>query len=123
MEKSEVAKPREIVAEAHKPSSGNFFPTLDGLRGLAVLSVVMLHTVYFNPTHTVERALNAIVKGGGMGVQVFFVLSGFLISHTLFNPGIGSKPSPMRRVGWPRSFHPFICPLSSSVLRSGGGKA
>lgn len=43
---------------------------LDGLRGIAVLLVVAAHTV--------ERTL-----GGGVGVTMFFVLSGFLITSLL----------------------------------------
>ena len=46
-------------------------PALDGLRGLAVVAVVAVHSW---PT---------IVPGGGMGVDVFFVLSGFLITMLL----------------------------------------
>ena len=41
---------------------------IDGLRALAALSVVACHTVY------------KVVPGGGSGVDMFFVLSGFLIS-------------------------------------------
>lgn len=50
-------------------------PALDGLRGLAVAAVVLFH---FSTTH------NA-VPGGQFGVDVFFVLSGFLVTAGLLD--------------------------------------
>ncbi|MBL8328774.1 MAG: acyltransferase [Rubrivivax sp.] len=52
------------------------FPELDGLRGLAVLAVVLYHFgVPFAP-------------GGSLGVDVFFVLSGFVVTRALLR-GLG----------------------------------
>lgn len=53
------------------------FPALDGLRGVAVLIVMAYHLEYLLP------GLSGIVKGGFLGVDVFFVLSGFLITSIL----------------------------------------
>jgi peptidoglycan/LPS O-acetylase OafA/YrhL len=51
------------------------FPQLDGLRGLAILLVVVEHTLYFRcGVHT---------DLGKLGVALFFVLSGFLITGLL----------------------------------------
>ena len=48
-------------------------PALDGLRGAAILMVIAVHT---QPV---------ILTGGQDGVQLFFVLSGFLITRILYN--------------------------------------
>ncbi|HET6963864.1 MAG TPA: acyltransferase [Acidimicrobiales bacterium] len=52
---------------------------LDGLRGIAVLSVLLFHAGYFLMPSVAERLL----PGGFLGVDIFFVLSGFLMTHIL----------------------------------------
>ncbi len=55
-------------------------PGLDGLRGIAVLLDLLLHYCPHTATRTV---LDRIIRRGGFGVEVFFVLSGFLITDLL----------------------------------------
>jgi peptidoglycan/LPS O-acetylase OafA/YrhL len=52
--------------------------SLDLLRGIAVLLVVVCHC------HVAEPILATVRRGGWIGVDLFFVLSGFLVAGLLF---------------------------------------
>ena len=65
---SEGARPTENPRE---PTALRFVPGLDGLRGVAVLAVMGFH------------AGLGPVNGGLLGVDMFFVLSGFLVTSLL----------------------------------------
>jgi peptidoglycan/LPS O-acetylase OafA/YrhL len=59
-------------------------PALDGLRAVAVLLVVFSHTpLLTGPGFTGIGPIDRLAKGGFLGVDVFFVLSGFLITALL----------------------------------------
>jgi peptidoglycan/LPS O-acetylase OafA/YrhL len=53
--------------------SREYRPDIDGLRAIAVSAVVLFH------------AFPTVLKGGYVGVDVFFVISGFLIGGVVFN--------------------------------------
>jgi len=55
-----------------------YFPFLDVLRGLAASWVVMFHLIYITtPNMAPPRLLDRLMKSGGMGVTLFFVVSAF----------------------------------------------
>lgn len=59
-------------------------PGLDGLRGVAVLLVIMSHTPLLTGKQlTPIGIVNQFASGGFLGVDIFFVLSGFLITALL----------------------------------------
>jgi len=62
-------------------------PGLDGIRGLAILVVLVHNVSYFNePADSIAIKLLRVALGGGwVGVQLFFVLSGFLITGILLD--------------------------------------
>lgn len=62
------------------------FPALDGIRALAVTMVFALHFGGGGTNGgTVLKVINAVRNRGGAGVDIFFVLSGFLITGILFD--------------------------------------
>ena len=65
-----------------------FIPELNGVRGLAILAVLLFHfgSLYLPPNPTfADRLLMSVFRFGWTGVDLFFVLSGFLITGILID--------------------------------------
>lgn len=61
------------------------FPAADGIRGLAVLIVLVVHSmVMFFP-----KTYDGLAGSGKIGVWLFFVLSAFLLTNTFIQKGFG----------------------------------
>ena len=72
-----------------RPHAG-FIPALDGLRGIAIILVMLHHFTYYRPTAGVDLLIGSVLFFGWTGVDLFFVLSGFLITGILIDTR-GSK--------------------------------
>ena len=69
------------------PAPGSHVPILDGIRGLAV-ALVMVHHFFSDslPARTeLDRTVFSIAHTGWCGVDLFFVLSGYLITGILYD--------------------------------------
>ncbi|MEP6508193.1 MAG: acyltransferase [Gemmatimonadales bacterium] len=75
-----TAAPKEVVLnEKH-------IAPLDGLRGLAVLMVLFDHFwLVQKPVSALQNGVYTFVQNGWIGVDLFFVLSGFLITGILLD--------------------------------------
>ncbi len=96
------------------PPSAAHLPVLDGVRGVAVLVVIIHNSAWIagESEQAILKLIGAVTAAGWVGVQLFFALSGFLIGGILLD----SK-------GKPRYFRSFylrrtlrIFPLYYAVI-------
>jgi peptidoglycan/LPS O-acetylase OafA/YrhL len=74
------------------PAAVGHLPSLDGLRGLAILMVVTHNLNLIQPADLASHALVSLFDRGWLGVQLFFVLSGFLITGILIDSRHQARP-------------------------------
>ena len=67
----------------HDPSGGAtpVFPVLDPLRAVGALAVVLTHVTFWTGDYFRHGIVGSMLPRLDVGVAIFFVLSGFLLSH------------------------------------------
>lgn len=78
-----------------------YIPEIQGLRGVAVLAVVLFHA-------------GVLLPGGYIGVDIFFVISGFVITKLLFREYESGRTKVIRRFFLGRFYRLF--PASGAVV-------
>jgi peptidoglycan/LPS O-acetylase OafA/YrhL len=91
IQNSDLAAPASRVdagSSAITPTQRRYFPVLDGVRAVAILMVLVLHfggpgiSTYIKYSHPIQMYQRTLSLGW-LGVDLFFVLSGFLITGIL----------------------------------------
>ena len=84
-----------------------WWPALDGLRGIAILSVMLNHygPFVFTGGAAWQQGMALATKRAYLGVDLFFVLSGFLITGILLDSR--GSPNYLKRFYWRRSLRIF----------------
>ena len=81
--------------QEYEPLLRREMPELDTIRGLAILMVLLYHGLFWKTNlaqfHGSEKFFLATMSFGRFGVNLFFVLSGFLITGILLNSRGRSK--------------------------------
>ncbi|HAB7891798.1 TPA_asm: acyltransferase family protein, partial [Listeria monocytogenes] len=75
--------------------SRKYVPSIDGLRALAVIAVIAYHLNF------------SWAKGGFIGVDIFFVLSGYLITNILLTQWEKNQSLQLKQF-WIRRFRRLI---------------
>lgn len=109
--------PVEGGKKRRSQSASGHIPALDAVRGMAILMVTLYR--FGGGTHGPARALDPtwIVQLGSRGVDLFFVLSGFLITGILYDAKLKShyfRNFYMRRAL--RIFPLYYCVVAAVVL-------
>lgn len=99
------------------PAANREYDFIDGLRGIAILMVLVCHHLYINPkSGPLVQFAGGFFGACGHGVVLFFALSGFLISWPFWKRKFAASPQVMPAgYGW-RRFWKIYPPLALSVL-------
>lgn len=108
-------------------SSGRWIPEVDGLRFVAIASVVLYHAsewLAVQPGHPpgADPLYHRVLAQGHIGVELFFVLSGFILAlglaDRLDGTGLGLRHYYLRRLT--RLEPPYVFSLIAAWLLIGG---
>jgi len=83
---------------SRESSSGAFIPEIDGLRFVAIFAVIFHHLNGYLLAKTAHQGprglLSDLCARGNYGVQLFFVISGFVIAYPFARAALAGTPPP-----------------------------
>lgn len=82
------------VVEEAPPQTGTSFPHLDALRALGALAVVTTHVGFWSAHYSRNGTVGAVLARLDVGVALFFVLSGFLLSRAWLVRALEGRRAP-----------------------------
>lgn len=110
-------------------AGGTHFPCFDGLRALAALTVVGVHTSFVSGLTTRHPGWGRYTSRLEIGVSVFFIISGFLLYRPFAVAHFGGKAAPSFKYFWVRRLKRIIPAywvafiVATYVLRANSGGA
>jgi peptidoglycan/LPS O-acetylase OafA/YrhL len=89
--------------EVVRTQLGESFPVLDTMRAVGAIAVMITHCGFNAGAYTENGALGRMIARMDVGVAIFFVLSGFLLSRAwLARSRAGLPPPGVGRYFWKR---------------------
>lgn len=100
-----------------KAISKTHVPALDGVRGIAIL-VVLVHnlSIFVGKGSIADRLWTVVTEAGWIGVELFFVLSGFLITGILLDEPARSSSEEGSSPNWTASLKGFYIRRSLRIF-------
>jgi peptidoglycan/LPS O-acetylase OafA/YrhL len=89
------------------PAGDSRFPCFDGLRAIAALLVIGVHTAFTSGFGS-RAGLARYTSRLEIGVEVFFVISGFLLYRPFAVAHFGGRAAPTNRVFWTRRLRRIV---------------
>ncbi len=99
-----VASDAPPAAPPAAPSTAGRLPCFDGLRAIAAISVLGVHTSFVSGFTTRQAVWGAYTARLEIGVAVFFVISGFLLYRPFTSAHFGIRGAPSVSRFWLRRF-------------------
>lgn len=113
------ARPEAVEHELIPPPArtGVQFPALDGLRAVGALAVLTTHVAFWSGDYLGNGVVGSLLARLDVGVAIFFVLSGFLLSRPwLVRAADGRRAPAAPAYLWKRAVRVFPVYLVTAVV-------
>ncbi len=119
------ASQAELSPDPTRPASTSpIFPVLDTMRAIGAFGVLLTHVAFWSGNYTTHGYFGVLLARADVGVAIFFVLSGFLLSRPwLAATRTAARPPGLGRYFWKRFLRIFPIYLVTVVLALGLIKA